>query len=441
MTTLYLVLGGALFVYFYWFFPAPWRKNLLLFGNVLFLSLLGERFFLWHFGTSFFNFAAALLVERHKKRSLVIASTVLICNAFFILFYRYNSKAVGPEMICFGISYFSLMNLGYFFQVYRGQISALRNFKDFYLFAGFFSSILLGPIEQLKNLLPQLKSPKDFQVKFLSEGVFLISLGFFKKFVIADRLHNFVRRDLGFVDNYSGLGLWLFFLIALIQIYCDFSAYIDMSRGFAKLLGINLSLNFDRPYLAKSVPEVWQRWNITLVNWLRAYLFVPLILKTKNFYVATFVVMLVMALWHEISFSLFLWACYWTFLYSAHYLLRIKGHRGLIKNVFVSRVLMIVFMSFGSIFFVSRDLIHLGDLSTRLISFDSFEWLKMPGLSWAELLTVFVGFIIVMFAEWIEVRYRESTQVLNEVLMSVSLLFLVMIFGVSNSQAFIYMRF
>jgi D-alanyl-lipoteichoic acid acyltransferase DltB (MBOAT superfamily) len=441
MTTLYLLLAGAFFIYFYWFLPARLRGNFILTASVLFLGLLDVKFLLWHLTSAILNFAAALLVQRSKNKALVLALAISTCNIGFIFLYRYGIGAMEGSLVSFGISYFTLINLGYFLEVYRGQVAPLRKFKDFYMFSSFFPCVLLGPIERVQSLLPQLKDLRSFKGHFLSEGVFLISLGIFKKFVLADRLHYLAQRDLGFVDSYSGVGLWFFCVLALLQIYCDFSAYIDISRGFAKTLGIHLSLNFDRPYLARSVPEVWQRWNITLVNWLRTYLFAPIMLKTQNFYFATMVVMASMALWHELSVLFLMWGLYWTLLYAIHYGLRVRGHRNLLKNIFFERVLMIVLMSFGSLFFVARDLSHLEILLGRLFNVTSFSWIEMSGLSGRGLAIVLFGVLMMLVAEWMEATSRFASRPFVKSLVSISLLFFVMLLGMPQSQAFIYMRF
>lgn len=440
MTTFYLLLAGTLFIYLYWLLPVRWRGTFLLLGNILFLTTLDERFFLWHLASALLNFFAALLIEHHKKYALASVGVVSLLNVGFIFANRYSMGSTSGYLFSVGVSFYTLINLGYFFDVYRGQIAALKSFRDFYLFSGFFPSVLMGPIERVQNLLPQLKDSPKFRGSFLSEGLFLIALGFFKKFVIADRLHNFVQRDLGFVDQYSGLALWLFCLLALIQIYCDFSAYIDICRGFAKFLGVNLSLNFDRPYLARSVPEIWQRWNITLINWLRSYLFAPLILKTKNFYFTTVVVMMTMALWHETSLSLVMWGIYWSFLYAVHYGLRMQG-KTFVKNALISRVLMVTVMSFGSLFFMSKDVPHLGRLLERMFDWTSFVWTPTSEFSLQSLGIVGVGVLVMLGVENEEARQRHAPGMIRQISIALGLLLLVMLFGVSQSQAFIYMRF
>lgn len=450
MTTFYVILLGILFLFVYWLTPDRHRSFLLILSNALFLIYFDWHFLFLHLISSIVNFVAALKLDKWKKQSVAIVISVIIFNVLFIFYHKIRSALFPSYLIPLGVSYYTLTNLGYFLEVFRGQQKPLKNFRDFYLSSGFFPCVTMGPIERIHHLLPQLKEAKTWITDLGGQGVFLISLGIFKKMVIADRLHDLANRAHGNVNHYEGWSLWLFFFLCLVQIYCDFSSYIDMTRGFSKLLGIHLSLNFDRPYLAKSIPEIWQRWNITLVNWLRYHLYVPLMMKTKSFILATFVVMFIMAMWHGVSSLMILWALYWTALYSLHYLFRIRGWI-VFNNSQVKRALMLMVMSLSTLFFVTNSVTHLVETFLKLFHLGAgFNIINSDLSSW-DLIVVLIGISIMILAESISVEKDEKTvnseghsKALNKLklwLSTLGLLFVTMLLGVSQSQAFIYLRF
>lgn len=442
MTTFYLSALALVFVYVYWCLPDRYRQYLILIGNGSLFLFFDWRFFFLHLLSVIVNYTAALNLEKSKKTSLVLALGVVVFNFLFVFIHKWQAAVVPGYLIPLGVSYYTFVNLGYFLEVLRQEQQPVRSFKDFYLFSGFFPCTVMGPIERLKNLLPQIKAAKVFNTRWAFEGVFLISLGAFKKLVIADRLHDLANRSNNNADLFQGLSLWFFFFLCLVQIYCDFSSYVDMARGFAKLLGINLSLNFDRPYLAKSVPEIWQRWNITLVAWLRHHIYVPLMLKTKNIHVATFVVMLLIGMWHGVSWQLLLWSVYWTILYAIYYQFRIRGWNPL-RNAVLQRGLMLLLMSFSTLFFMAQSAEQMQSMILNLFKLNTSLAPLLVGFSaQSPIFPISILAICVMLA--FETQTPEKLQKRSPFILGASavvLIFLTVVFAVSHSQAFIYMRF
>ena len=169
--------------------------------------------------------------------------------------------------------------MGYIVDVYREKVQAQRNPFKFLLFVSFFPQIIQGPISMYDQLAHQLYEPHDFDFTRFKHGCQLILWGFFKKLVIADRAViaiNAVTETYAGYNKYSGTTLTFIVLLYAFQLYADFSGGIDISRGVAQILGIDMIDNFKRPYFSKSINEYWRRWHISLGAWMKNYIFNPL---------------------------------------------------------------------------------------------------------------------------------------------------------------------
>jgi D-alanyl-lipoteichoic acid acyltransferase DltB (MBOAT superfamily) len=175
------------------------------------------------------------------------------------------------------ISFLTFHGVSYIVDVYRGATAPARSLVDLLLYMSFFPHLVAGPIVRAADFLAQLSKPSDPSRIALGASVLAIVGGLFKKVVIASHLSTaFVDPVFAAPAEHGRLDLALAVYAYAIVIYCDFSAYTDMARGFAALLGYRFPDNFDRPYRSASLRDFWRRWHITLSNWLRDYLYVPL---------------------------------------------------------------------------------------------------------------------------------------------------------------------
>lgn len=175
-----------------------------------------------------------------------------------------------------GISYYTLQSISYIIDVYRGKYRADKNLGRVALFTSFFPQMTEGPIGRYDELANQLYEPHKFEYKNVKFGLQLMIWGYFKKMVIADRAGLFVNTVFGDYAQYNGIVIVLAVIMYTIQIYAEFSGCIDIVRGVAQILGINMAENFRRPFFSKSVQEFWRRWHITLGAWLKDYIFYPI---------------------------------------------------------------------------------------------------------------------------------------------------------------------
>ena len=210
-----------------------------------------------------------------------------------------------------GISFYTFQTMSYSIDVYKGRLKAERHLGRYALYVSFFAQLAAGPIERAGRLLKQFHGQHQFEYKRIREGLQLILWGFFKKIVIADRLSRYVQEVYQNPEAYQGPSIWIATWFFVFQIFCDFSAYSDIAIGTARILGINLSLNFGHsPYFSTSFTQFWEKWHITLTTWVRDYLYMPLARRYRKPWQRPwlwFFVFLIIGLWHGANWTFVVW--------------------------------------------------------------------------------------------------------------------------------------
>ncbi len=217
-----------------------------------------------------------------------------------------------------GVSFYTFQSVSYIADVYRGKVKPESHFGYFALYLAFFPKLISGPIERAAGLLPQLKNKNRVNFSNVYSGLSLFIWGLFKKLVIADRLGMYVDMVFSNPEAFYGKTIivagWMFSL----QIYCDFSAYMDMAIGCGRLFGIELSRNFNFPYMAMSIGDFWRRWHITLTSWFRDYVYIPLggnQVSVQRWVINIMIVFLASGLWHGAAWTFVWWGALHGFFY------------------------------------------------------------------------------------------------------------------------------
>ena len=209
-----------------------------------------------------------------------------------------------------GISFFTFQSLSYTIDFYFGQVQRERNLLRFATFVCFFPQLMAGPIERARNLLPQFHQFPPIRRQNFTDGASLFLVGLFKKLALANYLSLYVERVFEHPQTSSAPSLILGTVAFGWQIFFDFSGYTDMARGVAKVLGFDLILNFNNPYLAASLGEFWTRWHISLSSWFRDYVYIPLggnrqgPWRTYRNLLLTF---LISGVWHGAAWTFLIW--------------------------------------------------------------------------------------------------------------------------------------
>jgi D-alanyl-lipoteichoic acid acyltransferase DltB (MBOAT superfamily) len=286
----------AIFLPLYWLLPHAGQNLLLLAGSYYFYACWNPKFLTLLVLSTVVDYLCGLAVDRiedQKKRKAFVALSMAFNLGMLGYFKYYNFFADSlQEMLAgagwnvplthlnvilpIGISFYTFQSMSYVIDVYRREIRPTRNPLQFAAFVSFFPHLVAGPIMRPTTLLPQIERKRHFNLDQFYSGWYLIFWGLTKKVVIADNLSGIVNDLFGRWETING-GLALLAVYAFaFQIYCDFSGYTDAARGISKLLGIELTLNFNLPYFATSPKDFWARWHISLSSWLRDYLYIPL---------------------------------------------------------------------------------------------------------------------------------------------------------------------
>lgn len=289
--------------------------------------LAGSIFFYWRacgsgagmavlLVTILIAYAAGILLERMRRKSILAGTVLLILlpwlcckNGNYILEILLHRDAVN-WIIPLGISFYTLQIISYLTDIYRGRIEAQRNPAKFALYVTFFPQIVQGPIPRYDRLAGQLYAGHSFCEGTVVRGFYRILWGFFLKMMIADRAAVVVNEVFDHHDQYVGCYVLAAGILYSIELYADFAACISISKGIANLFGIHLADNFNHPYLAVSVKDFWHRWHMSLSEWLKDYIYIPLggshrgRIRTFLNLILTF---LVSGIWHGAGLRFVVW--------------------------------------------------------------------------------------------------------------------------------------
>ena len=317
----------------YWGIPHKFRYILLICANLVFYASFGQEQLVVLICMITGAYGLSLLIEKKDGEGRCFSDKLSFCVGIIaltlpLLIYKYLGfaiYAVGKVfshflpaldehtiklMALVGISFYTFELLSYLIDVYKGKIVAERNPFKLFVFASFFANITSGPIERAGSFIPQIDKEKSFSYDRTVSGLRLVLLGMVKKICGADVLKQYVDAVFGNIYAYKGPAFIVAIVLYTYEIYLDFSGYTDMARGFAYTLGFELSENFKAPYLSNGIKEFFGRWHISLSQWLRDYIYIPLggsrCSKLRK-YINLMVTFLVSGIWHGASFTFIVW--------------------------------------------------------------------------------------------------------------------------------------
>ena len=209
-----------------------------------------------------------------------------------------------------GLSFHTFQAMSYTIEVYRGNQKAERNFGIYSLYVMFYPQLVAGPIERPQNLIHQFYEKHVWDTARVKSGLLQMMQGFFKKVVIADRLAMVVDPAYANLSNQSSLNLIMASIFYSFQIYCDFSGYSDIAIGASRVMGFKLMNNFNAPYTAKSIPDFWRRWHISLSTWFKDYVYFSLggnRVSVPRWYINIMIVFILSGFWHGASWNFVIW--------------------------------------------------------------------------------------------------------------------------------------
>lgn len=427
------------------------------------------------------NYFLAIAIEKSDKKKNTIYAFSIFANILILVFFKYfgffddifsdisgisRARDTIRIILPVGLSFFIFSILSYLIEIKRETITAEKHIGIFASSLLFFPKIMQGPIER-PQILIQFREPRNLDYSMIAEGVKLILWGFFKKLVVAERLALYVNAVYDNVDKHDGITLLVATIFYSFQIYADFSGYTDIALGSAKILGLNLTNNFKRPYFSTSVKEFWNRWHISFSTWLRDYLFLPLAIvfagKMKRqswlgitidrwvFLLAVNITFIVCGIWHGEGLNFIIWGLlFGIFQTTANWSsnLNKKIRKGLhiskksVNNRMFNMVITFLLVSFAWIFFRADSASEAFKVIEKIFSFNGSLFIDYQTITHG----VF-GIIMLMVIDYIGERNAavslpfKTNHWVKEVLVYTSLAVTIILTGVLDGGQFIYFQF
>lgn len=320
---------------FYWFINSKSKQNyfILIFGYFFYYSI-DSKFFLLLIGFTLSTFLIANIIhkskEKYKKKITIFSITFFIflllgLKSFdFIKFFVFKNDSKEKFIIPLGISFYFIHGITYLIDIYKNKIELEKNLVNYSIFINFFPLLVSGPIEKADSLLPQINSKRNFVYTKISDGLKLILWGLFQKLVISDLCEKYSRNIIDSYSNYDGSTLYLSFLIFSIQIYADFAGYSNIALGLSNMLGFNIRKNFFYPYFSTNIRLFWRRWHMSLNDFFKTYIYIPLGGNKKNFLINILIIFILSGIWHGLSLNFILWGIYHFIIYIIFHFLENK---------------------------------------------------------------------------------------------------------------------
>jgi D-alanyl-lipoteichoic acid acyltransferase DltB (MBOAT superfamily) len=429
------------------------------------------------------DYVAGIAIERNtgSRRKLFLVLSITVNLGMLALFKYYNFLADNFNILLhtanahplpllsmalpLGLSFHTFQALSYTTEVYRGNQKAEKHFGIYALYVMFFPQLVAGPIERPQNLLHQFYEKHSFQLDRIFSGLNLMLWGFFKKLAVADRIAFYVDPVYAEHWHMSGWHVFTATVLYYFQMYCDFSGYTDIARGAARVLGINLMLNFNNPLRSKSVTEFWRRWHISLSTWLNDYLYTPLLISWRHagkwaIFLALVITFSLSGLWHGADWTFIVWGLLHGAALTFEYASR-KSRRKLSNTIpfkiynALSSLLTFSFISLSLVFFRAGSVPIAISLLRKLFTVSNYHYSKgihdyfCSGTITSILNPVFLllNLLIVIFADSMMDEKRENAGLKGVALIRQPVLYalaVLIFFAVANftdASTFIYFQF
>ncbi len=376
-----MLFSSAIFLFFflpivlivYFLAPKKLRNLILLLASLVFYTWGEQKMVVLILLSTIVDYSAGLIITKfNRKLGLWIS---ILFNLAILFYFKYASFAFeNIQVLCrylgvydlnisflssvalpLGISFYTFQTMSYTIDVYRGNVKSTRNFIDFATYVTLFPQLVAGPIVRYKDIELDLKQRSTSLFQF-SEGLRRFIIGLSKKMIIANNLAFVADGSFGIPgDQLSTLFAWLGAVAYMFQIYFDFSGYSDMAIGLGKMFGFQFPENFNYPYISKSIKEFWRRWHISLSNWFRDYLYIPLggnRVSKQRILLNLLIVFFITGLWHGAEWKFIVWG-----LWHGFFLLVEKiGDSGKKFPSVLQHMYVVVVVLIGWVFFRAGDL-------------------------------------------------------------------------------------
>lgn len=423
--------------------------------------------------TYFFTTLISKAKSDKSKRQLLVADILItLLPLFFFKYFNFVNEGIFTLLnytglhlslprisllLPVGISFYTFMALGYVIDVYNEEIEAEKNLGIVALFLSFFPIVMSGPIERAPNLFPQFKKKNQFNQAMIVKGLQLMLWGYFMKLAVADRLSIYIDAVFNNADQHVGSSLLLAILMQPIRVYGDLGGYSLIAIGCAKVMGIDIIPNFNRPFFATSISEFWRRWHMSLIKWLTDYVYTPISFsfrkyRTWGIIIALNLTFFISGVWHGAALNFIVWGVIQGIALSIEMLTRkrkdafearyrLAGRWWYILFGCVFTYLVFAFsLSFGGAAATVPKVLHiLGTIFT--------DSLHLPYKDGDTMLYGFMAFVVLFIKDFMEeyypgrIRLFENNNITVRWLSYYCVIFLIFYLGIFGGGDFVYFQF
>jgi alginate O-acetyltransferase complex protein AlgI len=468
---IFLLYFLPVFLSLYFISPTRWKNEVALAGSCFFYAWGAPEFFFAVFVSLILDFYLVHLFSNSKgnlRKRLFLAA--ILSNVLMLLLAKYLNFFVGNInellhifggktfswqniLLPIGVSFITFQKLSYVIDCYREKVKPLNRLRDYMVYILLFPQLIAGPIVRFNEVASQLinRSSQD-NIDYKVSGFFRFIIGLSKKVLIANVLGGVVEEIFALPSHELNTGVaWIGIIAYSLQIYFDFSGYSDMAIGLAKMMGFRFPENFNFPYISQSITEFWRRWHITLSNWMRDYLYIPLggnRVSKSRLYINLSVVFLISGFWHGAAWTFIFWGGFHGLflILDRLFLLDFLKKIGTVPAVILTYLIVLI----GWVFFRSETVGEAFQYCWKMFAFDfSSPGIFIPNKFYVYLLLGFliafsgiIGRVEKTAQEWYENVQINTLFLIGKSTVSVVLFWwcLIEIFG-SEFNPFIYFKF
>ncbi len=436
--------------------PHKYRNFFLLLANTVFYAYGEPVYVVLMYFSILVNYVFALLIDRDisgvAKRILLILNVII--NLGTLGFFKYTNLILDTLRIVpnfsalpvlniilpIGISFYTFQAMSYVIDVYRGECESTKNFIDFGAYITLFPQLIAGPIVRYIDVRHSMKE-RNVNFNIFSDGVKLFIIGLSKKVLLANQFGIIWETVSADVTAFGTVGAWIGAIGYTLQIYFDFAGYSDMARGLGKMLGFDFCINFNYPYISRSITEFWRRWHISLSTWFRDYLYIPLGGNRCSMGRNAFNILVVWALtglWHGAGWNFVAWGLYYGILLLAEKMLYgkiLKKMPVVIQHIYTAIIVIV-----GWIFFASPTFENAFDYIKVMFTVSSGNILLL--IPW--FLTIVIGVVAstpLLANLWNVLRKKRESVSVEIILCAIGFILCISSLITETYNPFLYFRF
>ena len=465
------------YIFILLFLPTVWSIYFILntyahyFLSKIWLVLASFFFYAWWNSTYLllilssiaFNYAISYAMQQYQKQKKFFFLVGLFFNIGLLAYYKYMDFFISNInlithahlsllhlILPLGISFFTLQQVAFLVDSYQGLVKE-KKFLDYALFVSFFPQLIAGPIVHHKSMMPQFADKYNKQLNYnnIVKGLFLFSIGLFKKVMIADYLAEYVNLGFDKLEHLSILDAWQSSLAYTFQLYYDFSAYSDMAIGIALLFNIKLPQNFNSPLKATGMIDYWKRWHMTLTGFITSYIYTPIVrtfrpLTLHKAMFATIIVFLISGIWHGAGWTFVVWGLLHGFaVVTNHYWQKLSPYR---LHPLFAWFITFQFVNFANVLFRAKNFEDAYKVIKSMVDYHTIPFVNLIPSAFGATKQTHL-FYLLIFSFIITFAFKNASQHVStlkfnyKTLLWASVLFAISLLSMDKVSEFIYFNF